>query len=97
MVDKLYFMRREYKALKKQSTDEATDALLSAVFSDDTSKLIDFEEYDFNKSPLENTRAARNNMLINLIQQRLMDPETMKQRTTPGGFANASKSARIMR
>lgn len=96
-VDKLYFMRREYKALKKQSTDEATDALLSAVFSDDTSQLIDFEEYDFNKSPLENTRAARNNMLINLIQQRLMDPETMKQRTTPGGFANASKSARIMR
>jgi hypothetical protein len=96
-VDKLYFMRREYKALKKQSTDGATDALLSAVFSDDTSKLIDFEEYDFNKSPLENTRAARNNMLINLIQQRLMDPETMKQRTTPGGFANASKSARIMR
>lgn len=96
-VDKLYFMRREYKALKKQSTDEATDALLSAVFSDDTSKLIDFEEYDFNKSPLENTRAARNNMLINLIQQRLMDPETMKQRTTPGGFVNASKSARIMR
>ena len=96
-VDKLYFMRREYKALKKQSTDEVTDALLSAVFSDDTSKLIDFEEYDFNKSPLENTRAARNNMLINLIQQRLMDPETMKQRTTPGGFANASKSARIMR
>lgn len=97
MIDKLYFMRREYKALKKQSTDEATDALLSAVFSDDTSKLIDFEEYDFNKSPLENTRAARNNMLITLIQQRLMDPETMKQRTTPGGFANASKSARIMR
>lgn len=96
-VDKLYFMRREYKTLKKQSTDEATDALLSAVFSDDTSKLIDFEEYDFNKSPLENTRAARNNMLINLIQERLMDPETMKQRTTPGGFANASKSARIMR
>ena len=96
-VDKLYFMRREYRALRKQSTDEATDALLSAVFSDDTSKLIDFEEYDFNKSPLENTRAARNNMLINLIQQRLMDPETMKQRTTPGGFANASKSARIMR
>ena len=96
-VDKLYFMRREYKASKKQSTDEATDALLSAVFSDDTSKLIDFEEYDFSKSPLENTRAARNNMLISLIQQRLMDPETMKQRTTPGGFANASKSARIMR
>lgn len=108
MVDKLYFMRREYRALKKQSIDEATDALLSAVFSDDTSKLIDFEEYDFNKPIMSytdkngnfiegNTRAARNNMLVTLIQQRLMDPETMKQRTTPGGFANASKSARIMR
>lgn len=107
-VDKLYFMRREYRALKSQSTDEATDALLSAVFNDDTSKLIDFEEYDFSKPPMSykgkdgkwiqgNTRAARNNMLINLIQQRLMDPETMKQRTTPGGFANASKSAKVMR
>lgn len=107
-IDKLYFMRREYRALKSQSTDEATDALLSAVFNDDTSKLIDFEEYDFSKPPMSykgkdgkwvqgNTRAARNNMLINLIQQRLMDPDTMKQRTTPGGFANASKSAKVMR
>lgn len=96
-VDKLYFMRREYKARKKQSSDEATDNLLSAIFSQDTSALVEFEEYDFDKSPLENTRAARNNMLINLIQQRLMDPETMEQRTTPGGFANASRSARVMR
>lgn len=58
---------------------------------------VEFEEYDFTKSPLENTKAARNNMLIHLIQQRLMDPETFEQRYTPGGFANASKSARIMR
>ena len=55
------------------------------------------EEYDFEKSPEENTRAARNNLLITLIQQRLMDPETIKQRYTPGGFANAKKSARLMR
>lgn len=107
-IDKLYFMRREYRALKSQSTEEATDALLSVVFNDDTSKLIDFEEYDFSKPPMSykdkngkwiqgNTRAARNNMLISLIQQRLMDPDTMKQRTTPGGFANASKSAKVMR
>lgn len=96
-VDKLYFMRREYRVKRRQSSDEATDNLLSAIFGQDTSELIEFEEYDFNKSPLENSRAARNNMLINLIQQRLMDPETMEQRTTPGGFANASRSARIMR
>lgn len=55
------------------------------------------EEYDFNKAPEDNTRAARNNLLITLIQARLMDPQTVKQRYTPGGFANASKAARLMR
>ena len=55
------------------------------------------EEYDFNKSPEDNTRAARNNLLITLIQARLMDPQTVRQRYTPGGFANASKAARLMR
>lgn len=96
-VDKLYFMRKEFKAKKKQSTDEASDNLLSAIFGQDTSALVEFEEYDFTKSPLENDRAARNNMLIELIQQRLMDEETFEQRYTPGGFANASRSARVMR
>ena len=96
-VDKLYLMRREYRAKRKQSKDEATDNLLSAIFGQDTSELLEFEEYDFTKSPRENTKAARNNMLIHLIQQRLMDPETFKQRYTPGGFTNASKSARVMR
>lgn len=96
-IDKLYFMKREFKAKKKQSTDEASDNLLSAIFGQDTSALIEFEEYDFTKSPLENSRAARNNMLIELIQQRLMDEETFSQRYTPGGFANASRAARVMR
>lgn len=58
---------------------------------------IKFEEYDFSKTPLENTKAARNNMLIHLVQQRLSDVETFKDRYTPGGFANASKAARMMR
>lgn len=112
-VDKLYLMRREYRAKKKQSTDEATDNLLSAIFGQDTSELLEFEEYDPTKPPMSyktidketgkevwvqgNTRAARNNMLIDLIQKRLMDPETFEQRYTPGGFANASKAARVMR
>lgn len=58
---------------------------------------VKFEEYNFNKTPLENTKAARNNMLIHLVQQRLSDIETFKDRYTPGGFANASKAARVMR
>lgn len=91
-VDKLYFMRREFDATK--DNDEAVNKLLNDIMG---SNSIEWEEYDLSKPPMENTRAARNNMLIHLIQQRLMDPETLEQRTTPGGFSNASKSARKMR
>lgn len=55
------------------------------------------ETYDFDKSPEENTRSARNNLLISLIQARLSDPQTAKERYTPGGFDNAHKAARFMR
>lgn len=91
-VDKLYFMMREYVLTSEE--DEAVDNLLEGIFGE---KVADFEEYDFNKSPLENTKASRNNMLIELIQQRLMDPETFSQRYTPGGFAGASRAARFIR
>lgn len=60
-------------------------------------KYSSLDTYDFEKSPLENSKAARNNMLINLIQQRLSDPETFGDRYTPGGFSNASRAARVMR
>ena len=91
-VDKLYFMMREF--VSTMDEDAASDALIEAIFGE---KVMAFEEYDFNKSPLENTKASRNNMLIELIQQRLMDPETFSQRYTPGGFAGASKAARFIR
>ena len=91
-VDKLYFMMREYVSTMEE--DEAIDSLLEAIFEEG---IMAFEEYDFEKSPLENTKAARNNMLIELIQQRLMDSETFSQRYTPGGFAGASKAARFIR
>ena len=91
-VDKLYFMMREYVSTMEE--DAASDALIEAIFGQ---QVMAFEEYDFNLSPLENTKAARNNMLIDLIQQRLMDPETFSQRYTPGGFSGASKAARFIR
>lgn len=56
-----------------------------------------FSTYDFKKTPLENSRVDRNNMLIDLMQKRLMDKETIKSRITPGGFTNNSAGARIMR
>lgn len=57
----------------------------------------ELETYDFTKTPEDNTRASRNNLLISLIQARLMDPETMKQRYTPGGFEDAKNTARFLR
>lgn len=56
-----------------------------------------FETYNRALSPLENTRAARNNMLIDLFRQRLQDPETLKSRYTPGGFNNNREAALRMR
>ena len=53
-----------------------------------------FETYDNTLAPSENSREARNNMLINLMIQRLSDPETIKRRLTPGGFETAKKAAR---
>jgi hypothetical protein len=44
-----------------------------------------------------NSRIARNNMLIHIIRQRLMDKETMKERFTPGGFDHPKAAARRMR
>lgn len=137
-IDKLYFMRNEYKQRELSSSEVAEiwkefyetypniKDVLKEAREEDTESLnrlykywdkaglpysykeafaqfiadrgyISFESYDFSKSPLDNTRAARNNMLIKLIQERLMDYETFEQRYTPGGFANASKAARTLR
>lgn len=137
-IDKLYFMRNEYrqrefsssevfkvwkefyetypniKDVLKEAREEDTESLDRLYKYWDKAGLpysykeafaqfiadrgyISFESYDFSKSPLDNTRAARNNMLIKLIQERLMDYETFEQRYTPGGFANASKAARTLR
>ena len=68
-----------------------------------------FDTYNPQNSPLNpvknskgeivtpgNTRAARNNMLIDLMRQRLMDEETLKARYTPGGFeANRDAALRM--
>lgn len=137
-IDKLYFMRNEYRQRELSSSEVAEiwkefyetypniKDVLKEAREEDTESLnrlykywdkaglpysykeafaqfiadrgyISFESYDFSKSPLDNTRAARNNMLIKLIQERLMDYETFEQRYTPGGFANASKAARTLR
>lgn len=88
---------RLYKYWNEAGLEGSPQEVFSKYLEKHSDKYLSFESYDFNKSPLENTRAARNNMLIKLIQERLMDYETFEQRYTPGGFANASKAARTLR
>ena len=88
---------RLYKYWKEAGLEGNPEDLFSKYLEEHSEEYLTFESYDFNKSPLENSKAARNNMLIKLIQERLMDYETFEQRYTPGGFANASKAARNLR
>lgn len=55
------------------------------------------ETYNPNISPMENTKAARNNLFIDLFKARLQSPETLKARYTPGGFRGNSDAALKMR
>lgn len=93
-IDKLYFMRRDYKVVKDEkgkydSINDFAKAIANGTFLT--------ESYDFDKSVLENTRASRNNLFIDLIQQRLLDEETIKSRLKPGGFSTASLAAKKIR
>lgn len=88
---------RLYKYWNEAGLDGNPQDLFSKYLEEHYEEYLSFESYDFSKSPRDNTRAARNNMLIKLIQERLMDYETFEQRYTPGGFANASKAARTLR
>lgn len=90
----------------RQLFEEAGNALGIQVKENINSR---FDTYDYNKPVMTtrdengeiiergNSRIARNNMLVSLIEQRLMDKETFKDRYTPSEFVNSSNSARIMR
>ena len=54
-------------------------------------------EYQYDRFVNENTRVARNNEILRITQQRLMDKETLPARYTPGGFAPHKLSAKKIR
>ena len=111
-IDKLYFMMREYHYEVDKDSKLLQDVAKALSHSDlmreigvenqiaNANKLL---KYDISKSPMDQHKnkriatALRNNMLIDLIQKRLEDPETFRERTTPGGFPNCSKAARAIR
>lgn len=80
-IDKLYFMSRKFK--ERENYQEG--------------RLDRFISYDLSRTARQNSKVARNNLLVDLIQARLMDAETLENRTTPGGFKGPSKAARYIR
>lgn len=57
----------------------------------------EFDTYDYSKPMNDQSRVAKNNEILNILQHRLMDPGTIKSRTTPGGFDMASRVGKLMR
>lgn len=53
-------------------------------------------EYDFSKSPQENSLEARNNLLIDMMWGVLTNADTASKILNPGGFDYQKKSARII-
>lgn len=52
-------------------------------------------EYDFNKSPQENSLEARNNLLIDMMYGVLTNADTAPKILNPGGFDYQKRAARI--
>src|SRR5574344_1744860 len=53
-------------------------------------------EYDFSKSPQENSLEARNNLLIDMMWGVLTNADTASKILNPGGFDYQKKSARMI-
>lgn len=60
-----------------------------------TTQQIEKVKYDTTKTPQENSRAARNNMLIDIIHGILTNPDTAEKIHNPGNFDKAKLQARI--
>ena len=90
---------RLYKYWKEAGLESSPEDIFSSYLEKHLNEYVKLDEYDFNKPAWDKsqTRVGRNNVLITLMQRRLEDPQTIKERTTPGGFFNVRKAAKYMR
>lgn len=90
---------RLYKYWKDAGLEGTPEQVFNEYLQQHSDKYLTFEEYDYSKPAWgeSQSRVARNNMLIQLMQKRLEDPQTIKERTTPGGFTHASAAAKYLR
>ena len=85
------------EAFTKYLEDHRKDYPIFDTYNPEISPLNPVEDKAGNIITPGNSRVARNNILIDLIRQRLMDKETLKARYTPGGFESNRDAALRMR
>lgn len=90
---------RLYKYWKEAGLEGTPEQVFNDYLMKHRDKYIKLNTFDFSKPAWDESqsRVARNNMLITLMQKRLEDPQTIKERTTPGGFSHASAAAKYIR
>lgn len=90
---------RLYKYWKEAGLEGTPEQIFNEYLQQHSEEYLAFEEYDYSKPAWDKdqSRVARNNMLITLMQERLKDPQTIRERTTPGGFENAMKAAEYLK
>lgn len=88
-IDKLFLMRKEFIIDKEYVKNKAELKLVGKIFG----STLKWESYDLSKEIEDNSRVARNNLIIDLFLNRLSDPETLTQRMTPGSFIEHSEAA----
>ena len=90
---------RLYKYWKEAELEGFPDQVFNKYLEEHAEEYLTLDEYDYSKTPWDEnqSRVARNNMLITLIQRRLEDPQTLKERLTPGNFEGVIRAAEKMK
>lgn len=76
------------------SAEVFSDFISTTEFVEGCLELV--SEYDPSKTVYANTQAQTNNLLIEFYLNRLADPDTLKERLTPGGYYNFKNAKPIM-
>lgn len=91
-LKKLHSYIDRYPEIDKQALFESAAEKLGFIKGKNYDVLeVDLAEYDYNKTPFENNKDSRDNLFFELIKKRLMDPDTLENRVTPGGYAEMSE------
>ena len=96
ILSKLTPSQAEQPTLKEDTSD------FRKWFKDNKDKyrlatpIISKVQYDFSKSPQDNTLKARNNLLIDMMYGILTNPDIASNVLNPGGFDPQKKAARIL-